>query len=35
LQGIRNDTAFFTEQHNNPANAVGYHAVAHELDAAL
>ncbi|GGX05943.1 cysteine synthase family protein [Streptomyces lomondensis] len=29
------DTAFFTEQHNNPANAVGYHAVAHELDAAL
>ncbi|MER6710759.1 MULTISPECIES: cysteine synthase family protein [unclassified Streptomyces] len=29
------DTAFFTEQHNNPANAVGYYAVAHELDAAL
>ncbi|MET9812768.1 cysteine synthase family protein [Streptomyces sp. NPDC006355] len=29
------DTAFFTEQHNNPANSVGYYAVAHELDAAL
>jgi cystathionine beta-synthase len=28
-------TAVFTEQHNNPANAVGYHPVAHELDAAL
>ncbi|WCB40243.1 cysteine synthase family protein [Gordonia polyisoprenivorans] len=23
--------AYFTEQHNNDANAVGYHAVAHEL----
>lgn len=29
------DDAFFTEQHNNPANAVGYHPVARELDAAL
>ncbi len=29
------DTAVFTEQHNNPANAVGYHAVADELAAAL
>ncbi|CUW31540.1 MULTISPECIES: cysteine synthase family protein [Streptomyces] len=29
------DNAYFTEQHNNPANAVGYHPVAHELDAAL
>ncbi|GAA2260402.1 cysteine synthase [Streptomyces ruber] len=27
--------AVFTEQHNNPANAVGYHPVARELDAAL
>ncbi|WP_432095112.1 cysteine synthase family protein [Streptomyces sp. bgisy100] len=27
--------AVFTEQHNNPANAVGYHPVAHELDEAL
>ncbi|QKW09596.1 cysteine synthase family protein [Streptomyces sp. NA04227] len=29
------DTAYFTEQHNNAANAVGYYSVAHELDAAL
>jgi cystathionine beta-synthase len=29
------DNAIFTEQHNNPANSVGYHPVAHELDAAL
>ncbi len=29
------DTAFFTEQHNNPANAVGYYAVADELLADL
>lgn len=29
------DTAFFTEQHNNPSNAVGYHDVAHELVAQL
>ena len=29
------DSAVFTEQHNNPANAVGYHAVADELAAAL
>ncbi|MET9951757.1 cysteine synthase family protein [Streptomyces sp. NPDC006339] len=29
------DTAIFTEQHNNPANAVGYHPVGRELDAAL
>ncbi|WP_223838694.1 cysteine synthase family protein [Saccharopolyspora pogona] len=29
------DNAFFTEQHNNPSNAVGYHPVAHELTAAL
>ncbi|MEV1076752.1 cysteine synthase family protein [Streptomyces sp. NPDC050211] len=29
------DNAYFTEQHNNPANGVGYHPVAHELDAAL
>jgi cystathionine beta-synthase len=29
------DNAVFTEQHNNPSNAVGYHAVAHELTAAL
>ncbi|MEU2060888.1 cysteine synthase family protein [Streptomyces sp. NPDC013455] len=27
--------ACFTEQHNNPANAVGYHPVAHELHTAL
>lgn len=27
--------AFFTEQHNNSSNAVGYHPVAHELTAAL
>jgi cystathionine beta-synthase len=27
--------AYFTEQHNNPANGVGYHPVAHELHAAL
>ncbi|WP_214414402.1 cysteine synthase family protein [Sphaerisporangium fuscum] len=27
--------AFFTEQHDNPANAAGYHPVARELDAAL
>lgn len=27
--------AVFTEQHNNPANAAGYHPVALELDAAL
>lgn len=29
------DTAIFTEQHNNPANAVGYYPVGRELDAAL
>ncbi|KUJ68416.1 cysteine synthase [Streptomyces albus subsp. albus] len=29
------DDAVFTEQHNNPANAVGYHPVAHELHQAL
>jgi cystathionine beta-synthase len=29
------DNAIFTEQHNNPSNAVGYHALAHELTAAL
>ncbi|AWI31467.1 cysteine synthase family protein [Streptomyces tirandamycinicus] len=29
------DSAIFTEQHNNPANAVGYYAVGRELDAAL
>ncbi|MGV9320142.1 cysteine synthase family protein [Streptomyces sp. NPDC003660] len=29
------DNAVFTEQHNNPANAVGYFSVAHELAAAL
>ncbi|MFJ8596953.1 cysteine synthase family protein [Streptomyces sp. NPDC093598] len=29
------DNAIFTEQHNNPANGVGYHAVGRELDAAL
>ncbi|WP_028937372.1 PLP-dependent cysteine synthase family protein [Pseudonocardia spinosispora] len=29
------ENAFFTEQHNNPSNAVGYHAVAHELTEAL
>ncbi|MGW8762468.1 cysteine synthase family protein [Streptomyces sp. NPDC055815] len=29
------DNAIFTEQHNNPANAVGYYAVGRELDAAL
>lgn len=29
------DNAYFTEQHNNPANGLGYHPVAYELDAAL
>lgn len=29
------DNAYFTEQHNNPANGDGYRPVAHELDAAL
>lgn len=29
------DSAYFTEQHNNPANAVGYYPVGRELDAAL
>ncbi|MGW6013112.1 cysteine synthase family protein [Streptomyces sp. NPDC055210] len=29
------DNTVFTEQHNNPANGVGYHAVAHELNEAL
>ncbi|MEU2545502.1 cysteine synthase family protein [Streptomyces roseolus] len=29
------DGAVFTEQHNNPANAVGYYPVGRELDAAL
>ncbi|MFF7814434.1 cysteine synthase family protein [Streptomyces sp. NPDC007945] len=29
------DNAVFTEQHNNPANAVGYYAVGRELAAAL
>lgn len=29
------DNAFFTEQHNNPANGDGYRPVAHELGAAL
>jgi cysteine synthase len=29
------DNTVFTEQHNNPSNAVGYHSVAHELTAAL
>jgi cystathionine beta-synthase len=29
------DNAIFTEQHNNPANAVGYYPVGRELDAAL
>ncbi|MEU9460495.1 cysteine synthase family protein [Streptomyces sp. NPDC088394] len=29
------DNTIFTEQHNNPANGVGYHAVAHELHEAL
>ncbi|MDX2682923.1 cysteine synthase family protein [Streptomyces soliscabiei] len=29
------DHAYFTEQHNNPANGVGYHPVARELAAAL
>ncbi|TVL90306.1 cysteine synthase family protein [Streptomyces sp. SAJ15] len=31
----QDDNAIFTEQHNNPANAVGYHQVGRELDAAL
>lgn len=29
------DDAIFTEQHNNPANAVGYYAVGREIAAAL
>ncbi|MFD4998776.1 cysteine synthase family protein [Streptomyces buecherae] len=29
------DNTVFTEQHNNPANGVGYHRLAHELRAAL
>lgn len=29
------DNTVFTEQHNNPSNAVGYHSVARELTAAL
>jgi cystathionine beta-synthase len=29
------DNAYFTEQHNNPANGDGYRPVAHELAAAL
>ncbi|MFB6943746.1 cysteine synthase family protein [Streptomyces sp. NPDC056237] len=29
------DNTIFTEQHNNPANGVGYFPVAHELNAAL
>jgi cystathionine beta-synthase len=29
------DNTVFTEQHNNPSNAVGYHPVARELHAAL
>ncbi|GAB2855883.1 cysteine synthase family protein [Streptomyces deserti] len=29
------DNAYFTEQHNNPANGDGYRPVAHELDTAL
>ncbi|MEU9409954.1 cysteine synthase family protein [Streptomyces sp. NPDC048281] len=29
------DNAYFTEQHNNPANGVGYHPVAREIDKAL
>ncbi|MFF2847227.1 cysteine synthase family protein [Streptomyces sp. NPDC058001] len=29
------DNTVFTEQHNNPANGVGYFPVAHELNAAL
>lgn len=29
------DNTVFTAQHNNPSNADGYHAVAHELTAAL
>ncbi|MGW4732143.1 cysteine synthase family protein [Streptomyces shenzhenensis] len=29
------DNAYFTEQHNNPANGVGYHPVAREINAAL
>ncbi|MGW7573462.1 cysteine synthase family protein [Streptomyces sp. NPDC054765] len=29
------DNTFFTEQHNNPANGVGYFPVAHELHQAL
>jgi cystathionine beta-synthase len=29
------DNTIFTEQHNNPSNAVGYHSVARELIAAL
>jgi cystathionine beta-synthase len=29
------DGAVFTEQHNNPSNAAGYHPLAHELLAAL
>ncbi|MEU7137040.1 cysteine synthase family protein [Streptomyces sp. NPDC046261] len=31
----RQDNTFFTEQHNNPSNGVGYHPVAHELHQAL
>ncbi|MGW7086680.1 cysteine synthase family protein [Streptomyces sp. NPDC054871] len=29
------DNAYFTEQHNNPANGDGYRPVAHELNSAL
>ncbi|MGW7199205.1 cysteine synthase family protein [Streptomyces chryseus] len=29
------DNTYFTEQHNNPSNGVGYHPVAHELHEAL
>jgi cystathionine beta-synthase len=29
------DNTVFTEQHNNPSNAIGYHSVARELTAAL
>ncbi|MFJ9690896.1 cysteine synthase family protein [Kitasatospora sp. NPDC101183] len=29
------DNTFFTEQHNNPSNAVGYHAVGREIAQAL
>ncbi|MEU1373096.1 cysteine synthase family protein [Streptomyces triculaminicus] len=29
------DNTVFTEQHNNPSNAVGYHPLAHELHQAL